>query len=88
MTPPDPNHTFATRFRLPKRMWDAYGRVLGDRDRSADLLDHVRTTIKEHGGEQDLADLDAAEEELAERRSRKGGRPPKKTSAPPTPEES
>jgi hypothetical protein len=77
MTPPDPNHTFATRFRLPKVMWDTYGRVLGDRDRSADLLDHVRATIKECGDAQDLANLAAAEQELAERRSRKGGRPPK-----------
>jgi hypothetical protein len=30
-----------------------------------------------HGEERDLADLDAAEQEIAERRSRKGGRPPK-----------
>lgn len=86
MTPPDPNHTFATRFRLPKVMWDAYGRVLGGRDRSADLLDHVRATIKERGGEGDLADLEAGEQELAERRSRKGGRP-KKTPAPATEED-
>lgn len=86
MTPPDGDHTFATRFRLPRRMWDAYGRVLGGRDRSADLLDHVRATIKERGDDRDLADLAAAEEELAERRSRKGGRPPK-APARPDPEE-
>jgi hypothetical protein len=69
------DHTFSTRFRIPRRMWDAYGRVLGDRDRSADLLDHVRATITEHGDEHDLQELAAAEEELAGRRARKGGRP-------------
>ena len=78
MTPdPDADHTFSTRFRLPRRMWDAYGRVVGDRDRSADLLNHVRRTIRERGDEQALADLDAAEAELNERHARKGGRPHK-----------
>src|SRR5690242_1202096 len=74
---PDPSddHTFATKFRLPRRMWETYGRVLGDRDRSADLLDHVRATINARGNAHDLAELNAAEQELAERRSRKGGRP-------------
>lgn len=75
----DTDHTHHTRFRIPKPMWDAYGRVterLGT-NRSADLLDHVRARLKQHGDEQDLADLAAAEQELTERRSRKGGRPPK-----------
>jgi hypothetical protein len=88
MTPPTDDHTYATRFRIPKRMWDAYGRVtqrLGT-DRSARLLDAVRADIKAHGDKQDLKDLAAAEEELAERRSRKGGRPPK-APARPDPEE-
>ena len=52
-------------------MWAAFGRVtarLGS-DRSAALLDHIRADIREHGDEQDLADLDQAEQELAERRS-------------------
>jgi hypothetical protein len=35
----------------------------------------MRRQIKRHGDEEDLADLAAAEEELRERRSRKGGRP-------------
>jgi hypothetical protein len=35
----------------------------------------VRAEVTEHGDEQDLADLAAAENELRERRSRKGGRP-------------
>lgn len=75
----DPDHTFSTRFRIPRVMWDAYGRVaekLGT-DRTARLLDHVRADIREHGDPEDLAALDAAETELAERRSRKGGRPRK-----------
>ncbi|WP_411140274.1 hypothetical protein [Streptomyces sp. x-80] len=75
MTDSAEGHTFTARFRLPRRMWDAYGNVLGDRDRGADLLDHVRATIKQHGDEQALADLAAAEEELTARRARKGGRP-------------
>jgi len=79
MTDAASDHTYATRFRIPRRMWDAYGRTtdrLGT-DRTADLVDHVRATIKKHGDARDRADLVAAEVELAERRSRKGGRPPK-----------
>ena len=65
--------------RGPIPMWDAYGRVckrLGT-DRTADLLEHMRERVLEHGDDQDRADLARAEDELAERRSRKGGRPPK-----------
>lgn len=60
-------------------MWAAYGRVCGrlGRDRTEDLLAHMRRQIKRHGDEQDLADLAAAEAELTERRARKGGRPRK-----------
>ncbi|MDJ1137944.1 hypothetical protein [Streptomyces iconiensis] len=67
------DHTYATRFRIPKIIWEAYGRVVPNRN--ADLLDHVRTVIAEHGTDQDRADLEAGERELTERRSRKGGRP-------------
>jgi len=70
------DHTYTTRFRVPKTMWAAYDRVaarLGT-DRSGRLLEHIRADIREHGDERDLADLEAAERELAERRSRKGGR--------------
>jgi hypothetical protein len=73
--------TPATAIRVPHSMWAAYGRVcsrLGT-GRSDDMLGHIRAQIREHGDESDLADLAAAEEELAERRSRKGGRPPKIT---------
>jgi YD repeat-containing protein len=77
MAPDGKDHTFSTRFRIPKVMWDAYGRVTTrlDTDRSARLLDHIRADIKAHGDEQDLAALAEAEQELAERRARKGGRP-------------
>lgn len=69
--------TYSARFRIPRRMWDAYGRVTGrlGTDRSARLLDLIRADIREHGTPEDLADLEAAERELAERRARKGGRP-------------
>ncbi|MFE2850579.1 GIY-YIG nuclease family protein [Streptomyces lavendulae] len=75
----DLDHTFITRFRIPRRMWTAYGAVterLGT-DRSSDLVDHVRATIRAHGNTHEIAELEAAEQELAERRSRKGGRPAK-----------
>lgn len=77
------DHTFITRFRIPKVMWEAYGRVTERQgtDRTTDLVAHVRDTIAKHGNEQDLADLDTAERELTERRSRKGGRPPRRTAA-------
>lgn len=73
------DHTFVTRFRLPRRMWDAYGTAAARQgvDRSADLVDHVRDFIRQHGNAQELAELEAAEQELAERRARKGGRPRK-----------
>ncbi|MDI5964852.1 hypothetical protein [Streptantibioticus silvisoli] len=77
----DDDHTYVTRFRIPKRMWDTYGRIVGDRERSDDLLNHVRAVIAERGTDHDRTELAAAEEELAGRRSRKGGRP-KKTEAP------
>ena len=69
------DHTFTTKFRIPRRMWDAYGRIVGDRERSDDLLDHVRRVIQDRGDDHDRAELAAAEQELTERRSRKGGRP-------------
>jgi hypothetical protein len=67
--------------RVPRPMWEAYERVCArlGRDRTEDITDHIRGRIREHGGDRDLADLDAAEREIAERRSRKGGRPPKAT---------
>ena len=71
--------TPATALRVPRAMWAAYARVCArlGRDRSEDLLDHIRERIKAHGDGADLADLADAEAELAERRARKGGRPPK-----------
>lgn len=72
-------HTGVRRFRVPDLLWDAYEGVcdrLGT-DRSKDLLDHIRTVIREHGTPEELAALDRADDELAERRARKGGRPRK-----------
>ncbi|MEU9843154.1 hypothetical protein AB0C69_28475 [Actinomadura sp. NPDC048032] len=74
-----PRSTPTRPIRVPLVMWAAYGRVckrLG-LSRTGDLLDHMRTRIREHGDEQDLADLADAETELATRRARKGGRPSK-----------
>ena len=83
MAADDKDHTFSTRFRVPKVIWEAYGQItdrLGT-DRSARLLDHIRADFQEHGDASDLAALEAGEQELAERRSRKGGRPRKETIA-------
>ena len=73
------DRTPTTPIRVPRLMWAAYGRVCArlGRDRTEDLLAHMRRQIRRHGDEADLADLASADEELAERRSRKGGRPPK-----------
>ncbi len=69
--------TWIAHIRVPRPMWDAYGRVcarLGT-DRTGDLLDRMREQIAGHGDEADLTDLIAADKELAGRRARKGGRP-------------
>lgn len=81
MADDDKDHTFSTRFRIPKRLWDAYGTAAQRQgtDRSADLVTHVRAYVREHGNEHERTELTAAEEELAARRARKGGRPPKES---------
>ena len=63
--------------RVPRKMWDAYGRVVArmGKDRTEALTAHMRKMIRDFGDEADREDLAAAETELAERRSRKGGRP-------------
>ncbi|MGH3218950.1 MAG: hypothetical protein ACRDPY_09630, partial [Streptosporangiaceae bacterium] len=68
--------TPTTPIRVPRRMWAAYGRVCArlGRDRTEDLISHIRRQVKRHGDAEDMADLEAAEEELRERRARKGGR--------------
>jgi hypothetical protein len=83
MAADDKDHTYSPKFRIPRRMWDAYGTAAKRQgiDRSADLVDHVRDFIKQHGDDHELAELAAAEQELAERRARKGGRPRKEQAA-------
>jgi hypothetical protein len=78
------DRTPTTPIRVPRAMWQAYGRVcarLGI-DRTADLLDHMRRQIERHGDAEDRADLAGADRELAERRARKGGRPRKDSAEP------
>jgi hypothetical protein len=71
--------TPTTPIRVPRLMWAAYGRVCArlGRDRTEDLIGHIRRQVTQHGDAEDLAALAAAEDELRERRSRKGGRPPR-----------
>ncbi|MCX4699550.1 hypothetical protein [Streptomyces sp. NBC_01373] len=70
-------HTPARPIRVPELMWKAYGRVCErlDTDRTNDLLGHMKARVLEHGTDADKADLARAEQELSERRARKGGRP-------------
>ncbi|MFI5525010.1 hypothetical protein [Streptomyces platensis] len=75
MADQDEKHTYTAKFRIPQVMWDAYGHVVGTRERGSDLVDHVRRVLQESGDGQALAALAAADEELAARRARKGGRP-------------
>jgi hypothetical protein len=58
--------------RAPLVMWAAFDRVCArlDTDRSAHIRAFMAEQIRQHGDAQDLADLQAAEQELAERRSR------------------
>ena len=60
--------------RVPDRMWEAFGRVCARRgtSRAARILEMIGSEIRTHGDARDLADLEAAEEELKERRSRRG----------------
>ncbi|GAA3737892.1 hypothetical protein HDA32_005374 [Spinactinospora alkalitolerans] len=76
----EPKHTTTRPIRVPVVLWEAYGRVCKRlaTDRTNDLLDRMRERIREYGDETDRADLAQAEQELAERRARKGGRPRKR----------
>lgn len=80
MSDPAAGHTYCAHFRIPRIMWEALGRVCERQGitRTERLLAVIRADITNYGDAQDLADLEAAERELVERRSRKGGRPPKK----------
>lgn len=71
------DHTPTVKIRVPPPLWRAYGRCCGrlGRDRTEDLLARMRQAIELIGDDRDRDDLAAAEAELAERRSRKGGRP-------------
>lgn len=72
------DHTPVRRFRASDDLWNAYEsvckRVFGH-SRSENLVDHMRAVIREHGNAAEKAMLAKAEQELAERRARKGGRP-------------
>ncbi|MFD9950840.1 hypothetical protein ACFWYW_58900 [Nonomuraea sp. NPDC059023] len=73
-------HTPYRKFRLPEPLWDAYETVcqrVFSRERSEDLVQHIRTVVSEYGNADELAKMELAEKELEERRSRKGGRPRK-----------
>lgn len=70
-------HTPARPIRVPEPLWKAYGRVCErlDTDRTNDLMEHMKARVLEHGTDEDKVDLAQAEQELSERRARKGGRP-------------
>jgi len=60
--------------RVPRAMWEAFGRVCKRQgtSRNARIVEMISAEIRLHGDDQDQADLQAAEAELRERRSRKG----------------
>jgi hypothetical protein len=67
--------------RVHDDMWTAFKSVcdrLGT-TRSASLSAHLHRRVREHGTAEEIALLERAEAELAERRARKGGRPPKES---------
>ena len=80
-------HTPHITLRVPEAMRDAYRRVCEQLGvtRTDDLIEHIRRQIIEHGDAEAQAALAAADVELAERRSRKGGRPRKDSSPAPLP---
>lgn len=79
----DDAHTPVRRFRAPDLLWKAYETVCARRgvERSEDLLQHVRQMVREHGTPEEVAAMEEADAELAERRARKGGRRPKAAAA-------
>lgn len=74
MTEAGGNPTPHQAVRVPDRMWKAFGRVCKRRgtSRNARIMEMIRSDIRRHGDDQDKADLQGADAELKERRSRKG----------------
>jgi hypothetical protein len=70
--------------RIPRLMWDAFGRVCtrrGETSRNDRLRDLITADIRRYGDEQDRADLGAALADLKAKRSRKGPRGRRRTSS-------
>jgi hypothetical protein len=72
----DGNATPHQGVRVPRLMWQAFGRVCERRgtSRNVRIVDMIRADIRRHGDQQDKADLATADTELRARRSRKGTR--------------
>ncbi|HEY0637949.1 MAG TPA: hypothetical protein VGD67_09905 [Pseudonocardiaceae bacterium] len=64
--------------RIPEDIWAAYERVCSRRGltRAEAINAAIRREIRRHGDDDDRAAIARADAELAERRARKGGRPP------------
>jgi hypothetical protein len=77
------DHTPIQRLRAPKLLWETYGAVCRralSRNRSQDLIAHMRRTIQRHGTAEEKQRLAEADTEIAARLDRKhAGRPPKST---------
>lgn len=73
----------AARYVELSLMWDTFRKITQRQgtDWETELHDHVRDFLKQHGNEHELAEFAAAEQELAERRARRGGRPRKEPTA-------
>ena len=79
----------AARYVELSLMWDTYRQItkrIGS-DWATEIYNHIRASVNAHGNEHERTELAAAEQELAERRARKGGRPKKATERPVSSEE-
>ncbi|MEU4804328.1 hypothetical protein [Actinosynnema sp. NPDC023587] len=63
--------------RIPDGYWATYETVCArlGRTRAEDINDHIRALVEEHGTPEEIRLIEQADHELAQRRSRKGGRP-------------
>lgn len=75
----DERYTGSRQFRAPAVLWEAYGHMCERRGttRAAALNAHMRAELEAHGTEEEKAAIAMADAELAQRRARTGGRPPK-----------
>lgn len=75
-------HTVNRVVRIPNGLWDVFGEVAGElgMSRAAAVIADMQRLVNKHGTEDQINRMNAAMEDMAERRARKGGRPRKQPS--------